>query len=265
MVEINDDRVPGGADPAPLRVWHSTNDTMANSAPAIQIWNIPLIADKLMVIFTQFRKITDEDSGVPGYAHGDADVGGAGNTASGLSMLMTSSSRGIKGVIKTIDVKMIEPIVTRQYDLNIGQVENAALIGDFKIKATGSSSLIAKEQQAIRRSEFLRATQNNIDYAIMGPDGRRYLLQDTARALELDADKAVPDLPPQPPQGGPLAAALNPAPPAPGTPAAPAAPGHPTNQPRPAQPPRGRTLGPGGEPVSGQDFNLRGRGAIPNG
>ena len=72
-----------------------------------------MIADKLMVIYEKFSGIADEHSGVPAYAHGGQDVKGAGDTASGLSMLMTSAARGIKGVIKTIDRSMIEKAVER--------------------------------------------------------------------------------------------------------------------------------------------------------
>ena len=160
-------------------------------------------------------------------------------------MLMTSAARGIKGVIKTMDQKLIEPTVERQYYLNIEKVENAALVADFKTKATGSSSLIAKEQQAVRRAEFMKTTQNQIDYGIMGHEGRKYLLKDTARALELDADKAVPEAPPQPPPAGV------------------------------AVPPESRSSTPGlsppetlnaaGEPAGGRDFKLFKGGAIPNG
>jgi hypothetical protein len=245
MVEINDDRCPNGMDPAPWRVWRSTESQMGTNVPAVRVYNIPLVADKLMVIYEKFSQIADEHSGVPAYAHGGQDVRGAGDTASGLSMLMTAAARGIKGVIKTIDKKIIEPTVERQYYLNIEKEENAALVADFKIAAKGSSSLIAKEQQAIRRAEFLKTTQNQIDFGIMGPEGRKYLLKDTARALELDADKAVPDSPPQPPPGGGVV------PPPPGQ-----APGL-----LPAASPE--TLNAAGEPAAGKDFRLFQRGAIP--
>ncbi len=243
MVEINDDRCPGGGDPQPFRVWRVTESQMRNDAPAIRVYQINMVADKLLLIYTHFSGVADEHSGVPAFAHGGQDVKGAGDTASGLSMLMTSSARGIKGVIKTIDRNMIEKAVERQYDLNIEKVENAALVADFKIQAKGSSSLIAKEQQAVRRAEFLKTTQNQIDFTIMGTEGRKYLLKDTARALELDADKAVPDTPPLPtPVGG----------------IAPLSPGSAPGLPSPA------SLNPAGEPAAGKDFRAF-KGAIPNG
>jgi hypothetical protein len=256
MVEINEDRVPGAGDPAPNRVWRSNNDTMATGAPAIQVWSIPLIADKLMEIFDKYRKMMDEDSGIPAYAHGDADVGGGGDTASGLSMLMTAASRGIKGIIRTIDQHMIEPVIRYKYYRNIQKVENAALVGDYKVKAIGSSSLIAKEQQAMRRGEFLKTTQNTIDYSIMGPEGRRYLLEDTARALELDPEKAVPEAPPQPPQAGmvPGGPSNPPLVPTPGSPI-----------PQGAGPAQPATLDQAGNPVAGKDFNLQRKEAAPLG
>jgi hypothetical protein len=243
MVEINDERCPGGGDPIPFRVWKVTESQIGSNAPAIRFYIFPMIADKLMLIYEKFSGIADEHSGVPAYAHGGQDVKGAGDTASGLSMLMTSAARGIKGVIKTIDRNIIEQAVERQYDLNIEKVENAALVADFKIQAKGSSSLIAKEQQAIRRAEFLKTTQNQIDFSLMGPEGRKYLLKDTARALELDADKAVPDLAPYAPPAGAVG---------------PLSPG---SSPGLVSP---ETLNPAGEPTSGKDFRVF-QGAIPNG
>ncbi len=242
MIEKNTERCPGIGDPEPFKVWEATESQMGSNAPAIRFYIFPMVADKLMVIYEKFSGIADEHSGVPAYAHGGQDVKGAGNTASGLSMLMTSSARGIKGVIKTVDNNIIEQVVERQYDLNIEKVENAALVADYKIQARGSSSLIAKEQQAIRRADFLKTTQNQIDFQIMGAEGRKYLLKDTARALELDADKAVPDVPSQPPPAGGIV---------------PLSPGSPPGLPKP--------LNAAGEPLAGKDFRLFNGGAIPNG
>ena len=159
---------------------------------------------------------------------------------------MTAAARGIKGIIRTIDQDMIEPVVKYRYYRNIQKVENAALVGDYKVKAIGSSSLIAKEQQAVRRSEFMRSTQNHIDYGIMGPDGRTLSSEDTARALELDPEKAVPEAPPQPPQAAVPPGSAQPLPPTSGGP---------TSRDRHVFT-RTRTLEPGGQPVAGQDFNL---------
>lgn len=121
-------------------------------------------------------------------------VGGAGNTASGLSMLMTQAARGIKAVIKTIDEKVIAPSAEAQYYFNYMIDEAQEYIGDVKIVAKGSASLLAKEQKALRLSEFARSTANPIDMQITGMEGRRYILKETAKSLDLEVDKVVPDM-----------------------------------------------------------------------
>lgn len=242
MIEKNSERCPGVGDPEPFKVWESTESQIGSPAPAIRFYIFPMVADKLMALLKDFLGIADEHSGVPAYAHGGQDVKGAGDTASGLSMLLTAAARGIKGVIKTMDTNIIEQAVERQYDLNIEKVENAALVADLKIQAKGSSSLIAKEQQAVRRGEFLRDTANPFDAPIVGVEGRKYMLKERARALELDPDKAVPDAPSPPTPGGaviPLSASSSPGPPQP--------------------------LNAAGEPVAGKDFRLFNGGVIPNG
>jgi hypothetical protein len=125
-------------------------------------------------------------------------------------MLMTQAARGIKAVIRTIDGKVIEPSAESQYYFNYDVEEALEYIGDVKIVAKGSSSLLAKEQQALRLNEFAKSTANPIDFQITGIEGRRYILKETAKSLDLEVDKAVPDqafmtpipVPQGPPQTG---------------------------------------------------------------
>lgn len=203
QVEINTNRFPANypTNLYPWKVWES-NDQGIATAPAIKIYNIPLNAEKLIVAYNHFSKMADDHSGIPSYAHGDPQVGGAGNTASGLSMLMSSSSRGIKAVVRTIDRRIIEECVSRLYYLDIDYGLLDDLIFDMKIVARGSSALLAKEQQAVRLVEFLNATNNPVDFQIMGPDGRQELLKQAAHAQDIDTDRIIPEgksAPQQPP------------------------------------------------------------------
>jgi hypothetical protein len=196
QIELNVDRLaPGESDQIwPWRVW-KVNKDMMSSGPAMQFYQPTNIGAELIAVYNAFSKIADEHCGVPAYAHGDPQVGGGGNTASGLSMLMTQAARGIKAVIKTIDDKVIEPSVENQYFFNYDVEEALDYIGDVKIVAKGSSSLLAKEQKALRLNEFAKSTANPIDFQIMGLEGRRYILKENAKSLDLETDKAVPDQP----------------------------------------------------------------------
>ena len=196
QIELNIDRLaPGESDQIwPWRVWKVTKDMMSQGN-AMQFYQPTNIGAELIAVYNAFAKIADEHCGVPAYAHGDPQVGGAGNTASGLSMLMTQAARGIKAVIKTIDDKVIAPSAENQYYFNYDVDDALEYIGDVKIVAKGSSSLLAKEQKALRLNEFAKSTANPIDFQIMGLEGRRYILKENAKSLDLETDKAVPDAP----------------------------------------------------------------------
>uniref|UniRef100_A0A7V3KP10 Portal protein n=1 Tax=candidate division WOR-3 bacterium TaxID=2052148 RepID=A0A7V3KP10_UNCW3 len=227
QVEIDKDRLAPGeeAQVRPWRVWLTTNDQFQNR-PAITFYAPPMVVERLIGVYKFFSNLADEYCGIPGYAHGETQIGGAGNTASGLSMLITQSSRGIKALVQDIDRKVIVPAVENEYYNVIQEIENLDIIPDFKIVAKGAMALLAKEQMAIRRIEFLQMTNNPQDIQIMGVDGRRYLLKTAAKALDLEPEEVVPkkeELEGMAVQ--PIASQRKP-----------------------------QTLGPGGEPVVGTDF-----------
>jgi hypothetical protein len=65
--------------------------------------------------------------------------------------------------------------------------------GDFKVVAKGAIGLLHKETLQMRRNEFLMATANPIDSQITGIEGRAYMLRESARGLQMDTSKIVPD------------------------------------------------------------------------
>jgi hypothetical protein len=195
QVERNIDRIPPAARAdnvlVPWKVWDSTSDMMASNAPALKFYQPPMVVERLMGVYVQFSKIADEHSGVPAYAHGDTAVGGAGNTASGLSMLMGSAARGIKAIIKAIDEKIIKQSVERQYHWLTERNEFYGMICDYQIVSGGTMAALAREQMSARRIEFMNATANPIDVQIMGTEGRKYVLSETAESINMNLDKYI--------------------------------------------------------------------------
>src|SRR3972149_2088266 len=190
QVERNIDRVPEyeSREMWPWKGWDVT-DSQMSSAPALKFYQPPMVVEKLIQVFTTFSKMADEYSGIPAYAHGDPRVGGGGDTASGLSMLLTQAARGIKKVIKNMDNGPIKGCVERQFYYNIEQKEYRGLIGDIKVVAMGSQALVAKEQLALRLTEYGRATANPYDMQILGYKGRKYILKEIGRNIGLDAEE----------------------------------------------------------------------------
>ena len=187
QVEYDKERLHGNVPQlVPWKVWISTGNQMRQT-PAIKFYMPPLVADRLQMLYEFFLGLADEDSGIPRYAQGSTQVGGAGKTASGLSMLMTHAARGVKMFIKNIDRGIIQKSVQKQFYYNLDYEElDIEMIGDVKVVARGSSSLIAKEQRAVRMTEFMTVTNNPLDAQIIGMNGRKNLLEETAKSLEID-------------------------------------------------------------------------------
>jgi len=189
QVEVNIDRMAGDSDDIwPWKIWPTTNQQMAE-APAVRFTQPQIITGPLLQVFEFFAALSEDQTGIPRWAYGNTQLGGAGGTASGLSMLMTHASRGVKEVISHID-RMVAGVIARVYAHNMLYSANENIKGDCKVMARGSSSLLAKEQKLARRNEYLTATANPVDMQLLGLKNRAKLLIQQARDLEMEIDES---------------------------------------------------------------------------
>jgi len=188
QVEIDMRRVKGDNEEIyPWKIWPSDNDGLIEQ-PAIQFWQPQIITGPLMQVYEFFSAMSEDQTGIPRWAYGNADISGAGSTSSGLSMLMTSASRNIKEAISHLD-KMIAGVIERTYDYNMQYDPDPDIKGDCRIVARGSSSLLAKEQKVIRRNEFLAMTGSNpVDIELIGLKNRAKLLMQQAKELDMELE-----------------------------------------------------------------------------
>lgn len=101
--------------------------------------------NELMAIAEKHAQYADETS-FPRYMSGDnSGVRGAGDTASGLSMLMSMASMPVKDLVTEFDAGITEPFIRSLYRWNMRYSLNNEVKGDYEVKATGSTSLIAQE------------------------------------------------------------------------------------------------------------------------
>ena len=194
QVTVNVDRLAPGEDITtltPWRIWQVTNDISGGSNAPVGFYQPDSRIQELMAVFEKFTQMADEYSGIPRYMAGDS-AGGAGRTASGLSMLMGNAGKSIKQVIANIDIGVLDPMIERLYDHNMLYSDDPELKGDVQIVARGAASLINKETAALRRNEFLQATANPIDMQIVGVEGRANILREVAKNLDMNVDKVVP-------------------------------------------------------------------------
>lgn len=199
QVVCNVDRLPLGENlnqMFPWKIWQVTSDPAGGSGKPIDFFSPTSNAQELMAIYEKFAVLADEYTNIPRYMTGDSPAGGAGRTASGMSMLMSNAGKGIKQVIASIDVRVIEKAIDRLYFYNMRYGEDPDLKGDIKIVARGATSLMMKENAQQRRNEFLQiALSNEIVHKVVGMEGIAVMLRETAKTLDLNTDKIVPPLP----------------------------------------------------------------------
>jgi hypothetical protein len=190
---INDiERLPDGeqlTNPFPLKMWQFTNRGKTSGKP-LDFFQPNSNASELLAVYDRFAKLADDFTGIPAYAYGNDRVAGAGRTASGLSMLMSSAARGVKNVILRIDEKILRKVVRDLYYYNLKYSNDPVLAhgADVNVRATGAIQVMIKESMAARRLEFLQATTNDIDFKVVGEENRARLLRDIASTLDLDFD-----------------------------------------------------------------------------
>ena len=195
QVGVNISRLPAGEDITqmyPWKIWQFRQSDFADSTPPISFFQPNSNAQELMGVFSKFMDLADEVSGIPRYMTGQ-HVPGAGRTSSGLSMLMSNAGKSIKQVISNIDFDVIRPMLERQYQRNLRYSDDPDLIGDVQILARGAMSLVVKEAEAVRKTEFLRLVlESPVAQQIVGLPGTAELLRDMAGNLNTNVDRLVP-------------------------------------------------------------------------
>lgn len=174
----------------PWKLWQFNNPAGSQAAP-ISFFNPNSNAGELMAVFDRFSRLADDFTGIPAYSYGNDQVAGAGRTARGLSMLMTSAARGIRKVISRVDKDILRTAVLRQFTWNMLFLDDESIKGDVEIQPMGGLAMIIKEEMAAQRMEFLRNTADPMSRRIMGVEGLAKVLREVAQALQMK--DVVPD------------------------------------------------------------------------
>lgn len=198
QVVYNVDRLPAGENITqmfPWKTWQVTSDPLAGSQPMMQFFQPNSLAQELMAVYEKFATLADEYTGIPRYMTGDAPTGGAGRTASGMSMLMSNAGKSIKQVVGHIDVNVMAKAIDRLYYYNMKYSTDPDLKGDVHIVASGAEALMAQEQTQQRRNEFLQLVlQNPIAHQVVGMEGIAAIMRMNAKMLGMNVNEVVPPL-----------------------------------------------------------------------
>ena len=158
---------------------------------AIHGVKFPNTSTENMMMFDKFRQLSDEQTGIPSYSHGQTGVQSMTRTASGMSMLLGAASLNIKTVVKNLDDFLLRPLGEAYFQWNMQFLESKLGVkGDLEVKATGTNSLMQKEVRSQRLTTFLQSVQNP---AIAPFVKISKLISELAYTLDLDPDEVLND------------------------------------------------------------------------
>lgn len=190
QVEVNLDLLSEDEDPRdiyPFKVWMRTGEGADAANPALRVFQLPSYTTEFERMIELFRSYGDEVTSIPRTMWGEAS-GGAGRTASGMSMLMGSANITIKDQVKNFDDGITKPFITAMYHWNMKFNSDNDVKGDYAVVARGTSSLIAKEVRAQSLINFAQITNNQVD---LGTVRRPNIIRSIAESLDLSDDNLV--------------------------------------------------------------------------
>lgn len=160
IIGINTRALAEGQDPEALYPWKVfLFDEVADMDQLMKSWNLNSNSRDLITILELFQAFADELT-TPRYMYGDQNVGGAGKTASGLSMLMGAANIAIKSLVKSFDDDVTIPFISALYHWNMQWNKDVTIKGDYNVVAMGSTNLVAKELRAQQHQILLGVTSN---------------------------------------------------------------------------------------------------------
>ena len=188
QVEINIDRCDDKSPLYPWKRWLSTGAQM-KEAPAINFFQPQMHVGELIQAYTHFSRVLDELT-VPAYAQGASQSGVTAGTATVFTQLLAAASRSIKAVAANIDDDIITPYIQMCYDYNMKFGTDDSTKGDARVVAKGVAGLLAKEQAAQRKVEFLQTAANPLFSQILGQKNIGSILAQVAKSNDI----TLPDM-----------------------------------------------------------------------
>lgn len=150
----------------PNKFWDLVADDLTGQQETpFATFDIPMRQAELANIIALCKEFIDVMSGLPEIAQGEQGATTT-QTATGMSLLMSSANIVFRRIVKNYDDDMTTPNIRRSYDYNMQFSPKDEIKGDYTIDARGSSVLLVREMQS--QNLFMIATQLG-GHPVFGP------------------------------------------------------------------------------------------------
>jgi hypothetical protein len=177
----------------PWKRWKVMSDPLGSNRDPVSFFQPQSNAQELIAIYQAINNLSDDVSAIPRYVTGESLSGGAGRTASGLSMLMGNAQKVLQTVAANIDIDVIRGLLSALYDMIMLTDQSGLLSGEEQIQVNGVTVAIQKDTEHQKQLQFLQITANPMDFSIIGKIGRGKVLRSIATDLIKDEDVVPSD------------------------------------------------------------------------
>jgi hypothetical protein len=188
----------------PWKRWKFTGDPLNPNRKPIDFFQPNCNAQELLTVVDKFSVMLDDVSTIPRYLTGSGAAGGAGRTASGLSMLINNANKTLQNVADNIDTDVFNPLLHELYNYIMLTDATHMLRGDENIVVDGVRQAAKQEQDLTKQLQFMQLINNPSYLQLVGPGETARVLQKIADNIGMEVKIKQPDdSPGAPPPGLP--------------------------------------------------------------
>ncbi len=179
-------------DVRPRKIWQYDGKQAPNNRKFIEFVQPDNNAQPLLYTYSKMKQEGDDVTGIPSFAGGEAQMGGAAETASGLAMLQGNFTKAVKKIVVEMGLSIYGTVLERLYVWNMLHNEDEEIKGDVKIDVRGPLEVLAKEQIQSKMLELMQMSNNPVDQQIIGLEERRNLWERIAGRMNIPIEDIVP-------------------------------------------------------------------------
>ena len=167
------------------KVWYRHGRGNEANYPMIRALELESHIDDFIAIINTFKQIGDEESSMPADIFGGVQTG-SNETARGTSIRSANSQATLADVVKSFD-ECNEGFLRSLYKWNMEFSDKEEIKGDYTPKASGSTSLMAKEART-QALDYFATTLTPADEPYIN---RREFLLERAKIHDLPVDRII--------------------------------------------------------------------------
>lgn len=177
----------------PWKVWVFDRARNGTTDVPIKFFQPNSNSTELMQLYDRMSREADSLTGIPAYAYGSDQAAGAGRTASGLSMLMDFSQRGMKHFAFSFDIDVNRPAISYLVALEMLNNNDEGIKGDVEVEAGGLLAIMTRDKSMAQLQEVLALCQNPLVANVIGEEGIAELLRKMVCLIpHINPDRVVP-------------------------------------------------------------------------